>query len=227
MTVKTILMYILKVLGIILGIVIIYVILGLLIPYIPVSAKDDGQKKEIPIYIYTNGVHTDIVMPIKNDLQDWSRKIPFANTKSKKTDYQYIGIGWGDKGFYLDTPTWADLKFSTAIKAAFWLSDSAMHCTYYDTMKEGDDCKMIMISRNQYLNLVKFVEDKFDRDQNGNFMLIPTDAVYGDNDAFYDAKGTYSFLYTCNTWSNNALKAAGQKAALWTPSDFGIFQHYK
>ncbi|WP_310400581.1 TIGR02117 family protein [Chryseobacterium vietnamense] len=227
MTVKTILMYILKVVGIILGIVIIYVILGLLIPYIPVSAKDDGQKKEIPIYIYTNGVHTDIVMPVKNDLQDWSRKIPFANTKSQKTDYQYIGIGWGDKGFYLDTPTWADLKFSTAIKAAFWLSDSAMHCTYYNTMKEGDDCKMIMISRNQYQNLVKFVEDKFDRDQNGNFILIPTNAVYGDNDAFYDAKGTYSFLYTCNTWSNNALKAAGQKAALWTPSDFGIFQHYK
>ncbi|WP_213278418.1 TIGR02117 family protein [Chryseobacterium indologenes] len=227
MTVKTILMYLLKVVGIILGIVVIYVILGLLIPYIPVSAKDDGQKKEIPIYIYTNGVHTDIVMPVKNDLKDWSLKIPFANTKSKKTDYQYIGIGWGDKGFYLDTPTWADLKFSTAVKAAFWLSDSAMHCTYYNTMKEGDDCKMIMISRSQYENLVKFVEDKFDRDQNGNFILIPTNAVYGDNDAFYDAKGTYSFLYTCNTWSNNALKAAGQKAALWTPSDFGIFQHYK
>lgn len=227
MTVKMILMYLLKVVGVILGIVIIYVILGLLIPYIPVSAKDDGQKKEVPIYIYTNGVHTDIVMPVKNDLQDWSRKIPFANTKSKKTDYQYIGIGWGDKGFYLDTPTWADLKFSTAVKAAFWLSDSAMHCTYYNTMKEGEDCKMIMISRGQYENLVKYVENKFDRDQNGNFILIPTNAVYGDNDAFYDAKGTYSFLYTCNTWSNNALKAAGQKAALWTPTDFGIFQHYK
>lgn len=227
MTVKTVVMYLLKVIGIILGIVIIYAILGLLIPYIPVSAKNDGQKKEIPIYIYTNGVHTDIVMPVKNDLQDWSQKIPFGNTKSKKTDYQYIGIGWGDKGFYLDTPTWADLKFSTAVKAAFWLSDSAMHCTYYNTMKEGDNCKMIMISRSQYENLVKYVEDKFDRDQNGNFMLIPTNAVYGDNDAFYDAKGTYSFLYTCNTWSNNALKAAGQKAALWTPSDFGIFQHYK
>ena len=193
MTVKTIFMYLLKVVGIILGIVIIYVILGLLIPYIPVSAKNDGQKKEIPIYIYTNGVHTDIVMPVKNDLQDWSRKIPFANTKSKRTDYQYIGIGWGDKGFYLDTPTWADLKFSTAIKAAFWLSDSAMHCTYYNTMKEGDDCKMIMISRSQYENLVKYVEDKFDRDQNGNFMLIPTNAVYGDNDAFMMQKGLTAF----------------------------------
>ncbi|MCS4302495.1 uncharacterized protein (TIGR02117 family) [Chryseobacterium sp. BIGb0232] len=224
---KTILIGTLKILGVILGIVIVYVLLGLLIPFIPVSAKDDGEQKDIAIYIYTNGVHTDIVMPVKNEMKDWSLMIPFADTKSKKTDYKYIGIGWGDKGFYLDTPTWADLKFSTAIKAAFWLSDSAMHSTYYYAMKEGEDCKMIMISRSQYQNLIKFVEDKFDRDQNGKFMLIPTDAVYSDNDAFYDARGTYSFLYTCNTWSNNALKAAGQKAALWTPSDFGIFQHYK
>ncbi len=84
MTGKTILIYALKVLGIILGIVIIYVILGLLIPFIPVSAKNDGEKKDIPIYIYTNGVHTDIVMPVRNDMQDWSLKIPFATVKSKK-----------------------------------------------------------------------------------------------------------------------------------------------
>ncbi|MBB4805838.1 uncharacterized protein (TIGR02117 family) [Chryseobacterium defluvii] len=224
---KMILMYLLKTLGIIVGIVAVYALLGYLLPFIEVSAKDDGEKKEVPIYIYTNGVHTDIVMPVKNDLQDWSGRIPFSNTLSKRTDYQYIGVGWGDKGFYLDTPTWADLKFSTAFKAAFWLSESAMHCTYYEKMKEGSDCKVIMISKKQYKDLVTFVENKFDRDQNGDFILIPTDAVYSDNDAFYDAKGTYSFLYTCNTWANDALKAAGQKAAFWTPSDFGIFQHYK
>lgn len=224
---KKILIIFLKVFGIILGIVVLYVVLSLAIPFIGVSAKDDGEKKEIPIYIYTNGVHTDIVMPVKNDLKDWSTKILFSNIRSKRTDYQYIGIGWGDKGFYLDTPTWADLKFSTAFKAAFWLSESAMHCTYYNTMKEGADCKMIMISKSQYRKLIQFVEDKFDKDKNGNFILIPTNAVYSDNDAFYDANGSYNFTYTCNTWTNDALKAAGQKAALWTPTDFGIFQHYK
>ncbi|KPH13936.1 urease-associated protein [Chryseobacterium sp. ERMR1:04] len=224
---KMVLLYILKVLGVIVGIIVLYGLMAYLLPFIEISAKDDGEKKEIPIYIYTNGVHTDIVMPVKNDMQDWCTKIPFANTKSKKTDYNYIGVGWGDKGFYLDTPTWADLKFSTAFKAAFWLGESAMHCTYYKTMTEADDCKIIMISRSQYKNLVQFVNDKFDKDQNGNFILIPTNAVYSDNDAFYDAQGKYSFLYTCNTWSNDALKAAGQKAAFWTPTDAGIFQHYK
>ena len=227
MTAKKMLFLILKVLGIVVGIVVLYAALGYLLPFIEVSAKDDGQKKEVPIYIYTNGVHTDIVMPVKNDLQDWTAKIPFNNTKSKQIDYSYVGIGWGDKGFYLDTPTWADLKFSTAFKAAFWLSESAMHCTYYKEMKEGSDCKKIMISRDQYQKLLQFIENKFDRDEKGNFVLIPTNAVYSDNDAFYDAKGKYSFLDTCNTWANDALKAAGQKAALWTPTDSGIFLHYK
>lgn len=227
MNVKKMLLLIIKALGIIVGIVVLYIAMGYFLPFIEVSAKDDGQKKEIPVYIYTNGVHTDIVMPVKNDLQDWSTKIPFGNTKSKSTDYNYVGVGWGDKGFYLDTPTWADLKFSTAFKAAFWLSESAMHCTFYKTMKEGDDCKKIMISRDQYKKLVDFVDAKFDKDQNGNYNLIPTNAVYGNDDAFYDAQGKYSFLNTCNTWANDALKAADQKAAFWTPSDYGIFLHYK
>lgn len=227
MNVKIILIYFLKTLGFILGIVVLYAILGYLLPFIEVSAKDDGEQKEIPIYIYTNGVHTDIVMPVKNELHDWSAKIPFANTTSKKSDYNYVGIGWGDKGFYLDTPTWADLKFSTAMKAAFWMSESAMHTSFYHTMTEASDCKKIMISKKQYEALVKFIDAKFDRDTNGNYILIPTKAVYSDNDAFYDAKGSYSFLNTCNTWANDALKAAGQKAAWWTPTDYGIFLHYK
>ena len=227
MNVKIILIYFLKTLGFILGIVVLYAILGYLLPFIEVSAKDDGEQKEIPIYIYTNGVHTDIVMPVKNEMHDWSAKIPFANTTSKKSDYNYVGIGWGDKGFYLDTPTWADLKFSTAVKAAFWMSESAMHTSFYHTMTEASDCKKIMISKKQYEALVKFIDAKFDRDTNGNYILIPTKAVYSDNDTFYDAKGSYSFLNTCNTWANDALKAAGQKAAWWTPTDYGIFLHYK
>jgi len=217
----------LKAIGILLGIIIFYVLLAYLLPFIETPEKKTADAKNIPIYIYTNGVHTDIVMPVKNNITDWSDKIRFENVKSKKTDYQYVGIGWGDKGFYLDTPTWADLKASTAFKAAFWLSESAMHCSFYNEMKEADDCKKIMISEQQYRDLVNFVDAKFDKDAKGNYMFVKTDAVYGDNDAFYDAKGTYSFLYTCNTWSNDALKAAGQKAAWWTASDVGIFQHYK
>lgn len=224
---KSKLLIIIKIIGFIIGVVFLYIILGLLIPYIPIKAKETNDPKTIELYILTNGVHTDLVLPVKTKYIDWSGKLPFENTKGKQTDFNYISFGWGDKGFYLDTPTWADLKFSTAFKAAFWLSDSAMHCTYYKQMKPGDDCKKILITEKQYQDLIKFIDDKFDKDSDGKYILIKTNAVYGNNDSFYDARGSYNFTYTCNTWANNGLKAAGQKAALWTPTDFGIFQHYK
>ncbi|TDG36648.1 TIGR02117 family protein [Pedobacter changchengzhani] len=225
--VKKIIINILRVLGGILAIVIIYVILALALPYIEVSKKATTDVANIPVYIYTNGVHTDIVLPVKSTQIDWNTKIPYANTKDATADYQYIGIGWGDKGFYLDTPTWAELKFSTAFKAAFWLGESALHCTYYTEMKEDDDCKKMFLTSKQYQDLIKFIDTKFDKDVDGKNILVPTNAVYGENDAFYEASGRYSFFCTCNTWTNNALKVAGQKAAFWTPTDSGIFQHYK
>jgi len=224
---KKFILAVLKTIWAIIGIVAVYVLCGLLIPYIEVPEKPVNQPENITAYILTNGVHTDLVVPVKSAEIDWSKEIPFENTLSKKTDFKYLSIGWGDKGFYLDTPTWADLKFSTAFKAAFWLSDSAMHCTFYDKMTEGDDCKKLTLTHDQYLDLIKFIQDKFDRDENGKPILIKTDAVYGTNDAFYDAKGSYNFLDTCNTWTNTGLKVAGQKAAFWTPTDRGIFQHYQ
>lgn len=102
-----------------------------------------------------------------------------------------------------------------------------MHCTYYQEMTEGEDCVKIMLTEAEYRDLVKFIEAKFDRDASGNTILIPTNAIYGENDAFYDAKGRYSFMNSCNTWVNDGLKSARQKAALWTATDTGIFQHYR
>lgn len=225
--IKKIVRNVLKLVFALVGVVAIYLLCGLLIPYIEVSEKQVLEPKNIEIYIFTNGVHTDLVVPVKSEEKDWSKEIYFDNTISKRSNFKYLAIGWGDKGFYLDTPTWADLKFSTAVKAAFWLSESAMHCTFYDKMTESGDCRKILISKSEYLDLIKFIEAKFDRDKQGKPILIETNAVYGKNDAFYDAKGSYSFLETCNTWANEGLKSAGQKAALWTPSDRGIFQHYE
>lgn len=136
-------------------------------------------------------------------------------------------MGWGDKGFYLETPTWADLKVSTAVRAAFGLSTTALHTTYYKTMLESQDCRKIVISKKHYLQLVKYINSSFDMEQDGSPTLVQSDVRYGLSDAFYEAKGSYSLFTTCNTWANSALKSCGQKACVWTPFDTGIFALYE
>ncbi|QEM11183.1 TIGR02117 family protein [Mucilaginibacter rubeus] len=189
--------------------------------------KEAKTSNDVAIYILTNGDHTDIVVPVKNAVTDWSKEISYQNTISRDTTARYLAIGWGDKGFYLSTPTWADLKFSTAFKAAFALSTSAIHATYYQSMPESNDCKKIMISNEQYKRLIAFVDDSFKRDAAGNIINIKTNANYDKNDAFYEANRKYNMFYTCNTWANNALKSCGQTACVWTPFDRGIFYHYR
>ncbi|MGY4538268.1 uncharacterized protein (TIGR02117 family) [Mucilaginibacter sp. UYNi724] len=192
---------------------------------IPVPAEP-ATAQTIDIYILTNGVHTDVVVPVKNEQMDWSKEVKFDNTLKPDSTATLIGFGWGDKGFYLNTPTWAELKFSTAFKAAFALSTSAVHATFHKQLTESSSCKKISISSEQYGRLVDYIRSSFSTDADGHAVVIKTNANYGDTDAFYEANRRYNLFYTCNTWANNALKACGQRACLWTPMDKPIFAKY-
>lgn len=207
----------------------IYALAVWLLPYISVNRNADSQGDEdLSIYIKTNGVHTDIVVPVKNDRMDWSQLVQYAHTDAKDSTLEYIGIGWGDKGFYLQTPEWKDLKFSVAFKAMFHLGSSAIHATFYKRMNTGEDCKEIRISNDEYDKLVTYIKNTFETDASGNSIHIESvNDGYGSTDAFYEANGRYDLFHTCNTWANSALKACDQRACLWTALDGGIFYQYK
>lgn len=217
---------VLKALLVLTCLLVLYVVVAFVLSAITIEQEADS-KPEVEIFILTNGVHTDIVMPVTSSQMDWAAKIPYNNTQAADSTYKYIAIGWGDKGFYLETPNWSDLKASVALKAATGLSTTAIHATYYKKMKEGDDCKSIKISKEQYQRLISFIGKSFQVDSSGNFLVIKTNANYGTNDAFYEANGSYSIIQTCNTWANSALKTSGQRCCYWTPSSSAIFSKYK
>lgn len=203
-----------------------YSVSAFVLSRITVNSEFVNQSKDVTIYIKTNGVHTDIIVPIKNDIIDWSSKIKIENTKAKDATASLVAFGWGDKGFYLDTPEWSDLKASTAFNAAFALGTSAMHTTFYKSIRENKDCVKITISQENYQKLTTYIEASFQFDTNQNPMFIEA-TTYGKNDSFYEAKGKYNLFHTCNSWANGALKNANQKAAFWTVTDSGIFCHYQ
>jgi uncharacterized protein (TIGR02117 family) len=182
---------------------------------------------QVPVYIKLNPVHTDLILPVKTPFKDWSQTILYKNTRTGDTAFNYIAFGWGDKGFYLETPTWADLKASTAFKAAFWLSTSAVHTNYLDTVKTGKNCVKVELSNDQYKRLITFIENSLQTTPAGVPIAITAAKPYWDHDAFYEARGRYSLFHTCNTWANNALKSCGQKACWWTPFSNGIQYQYR
>lgn len=181
---------------------------------------------EYEIYLKSNGVHTDIVLPLDNNIIYWAKLFPFENTVSKSKDFNYISIGWGDKGFYLDTPSWSELKARTALVAGLGIGSTAFHITYYKDMQEDDLTIKVPISKEQYASIVSTVKKNLQY-ENGRSINIKTDAQYGENDAFYEAIGSYSVFHTCNTWTNNTLKEANLPSSKWLVFDKGILYQYK
>jgi uncharacterized protein (TIGR02117 family) len=204
----------------------LYLLAAWALSHVAVAAEAE-QGGDVPVYILSNGVHTDIIVPVRTREMDWTRSAPFTNTAGRDSTAAWVGFGWGDKGFYLETPTWGDLTARVAFNAAFGLSTSAMHATFHQHLEEGDACKRMSLTHAQYERLVAYIEQSFAHDAAGRTLLIVTDANYGPTDAFYEGVGSYSLFHTCNTWTNNALKACGQKACWWTPFDSGILRQYE
>lgn len=168
---------------------------------------------DIEIFVRSNGVHTDLCLPAQSEQCNWNDFLDISHINSRSS-IQYVAIGWGDKGFYLDTPSWDDLTAGTVLNALFTQSESAMHVEYFKAKPDsGEFFRRILISNQQYQEITDYIQGSFELD-NQKPQLIDGYSYYG-TDQFYEAKGSYSMFNTCNSWTNGALKSAKTKTAQW------------
>ena len=208
--------------------IILYLALALIGTLIPSNIDSKQPIEGITIFIKSNGVHTDIVVPTENKFYNWNERILPEDFGVLQTEGTYTSFGWGDKGFYLNTPNWSDLKVSTALDAMLpYAGGSAMHVSIYEKeLKENEKTKKIILTEEQYLILCSYILKTFSKSEADQFILIEGYHYNGATDNFYEAIGSYHLFNTCNTWANDALKVTGVKTAFWAPFDKCIFYHF-
>ncbi|MCU0394120.1 MAG: TIGR02117 family protein, partial [Thermoflexibacter sp.] len=213
--IKKITYLIIKILLILLLVIPSYIVLAVLGTLFPINAPASKETQNIPIYISSNGFHTDLILPLRNQQFDWLAQIDTA-IANKYVAYQYISLGWGDKGFYLgylnnQTPT-----LSTTLKAIFLPTESLMHLTFHqDALKENENIKKYYLSEMQLANLITFIKKSFQKSENQKFIFYHKG--YDDDDYFFQARGCYHLFDTCNEWTNRGLESMGMTASLWSP----------
>ncbi len=201
-----------------------YFLISIILSVIPVNNNfREPLNSDNEIWIKSNGVHLDIALPIKNNYTNWNDILLIPD--NIKDEVKFVGFGWGDKEFYINTPEWSDLKFSIAFKALFIRTDAAMHVTYYKDLTENDQSIKLLVNERQFTDLQSFILKSF---KTINSQVMPIKNIeYGIYDRFYDANYSYTLFYTCNTRTNEALKKAGLPACVWTPFDKGILFQYR
>lgn len=172
----------------------------------------------IEIMVGTNGVHTELVLPLVTLAKDWRSDFPVTDIPASGEPYTHVAVSWGEREVFLNTPTWSDLRLETAIKAMVG-GDALLHVSHYVRPAPGPGNRPLRLTSAQYARLVARVE---------RALVLPDRRIrhrgYFDNDVFYDAPGRYRWNNTCNQWTSDTLAAAGVKTGWWTPLAGGVMK---
>lgn len=197
-----------------------YLLLSVAGSIIPVNCSFRQPDNGVEIFISSNGVHTDFVVPVQHEIFNWRSFIPGNHLEPYWSYATHIAFGWGDRGFYLKTPEWKDLKPGTAIRATLIPTPSAVHVTLWSQPVEDHLTKKILIDTAQYLKLIDFITATFKTDKKG--IPVFTAPGYGNHDVFYDGVPPFHLFRTCNTWTNDGLNYIGVRCCFWTFYDRAI-----
>jgi uncharacterized protein (TIGR02117 family) len=197
----------------------LYPLSALILGLIPVNTAFRQADAGVAIYVRSNGVHTDIVVPHVHLHYDWRSEFPQDESALWR---RYIAFSWGDRGFFQETPRWRDLRASVAFIALSGLGSAAMRVEFTDTPILSDGDATLRLSEAQYRRLVDSVRASFQRDENGRALPMPTPS-YAAASRYFEATGSYSLLRTCNDWTRARLTEAGVRMPAWAPFYPAIF----
>jgi len=204
-----------RILGLFIVVAALAVALGTLVPrplWRTVNASTAATRH---ILMLKNPIHTDIAIPVDDRVRQRFHFLVDAAIPADSPEVRYIVFGWGGRAFYLETPTWSELKAVPVLKA-LTLDASVMHVDVAGDISEPrPDVTGFDIGEERFAALLDFTEASFQQGPNGP-ILVP-DAAYSRYDGFYEANGDFNALVGCNTWTAAALRTAGLRTGWWNP----------
>lgn len=201
---------------------------AVLVGLLPVNRSFQNANDGIQITAYVDAAHSEVIVPITtlvHDWQPWFSPSDFRGLTGRET---HVAFGWGDREFFLHTPRWEDVRVDLTAWSMFWPTGTVMHVSLMGTPPANEFYRQVTIDPAAYRRMCEFIAASFVLDGATQLGGVEPRLIagwsYGSRDAFYDAVGTYSALYTCNAWTGDALEVAGVRTGCWTPFPIGILQ---
>jgi uncharacterized protein (TIGR02117 family) len=201
----------------------LYLLAALVGSMVPVNRRWTEPAQGTTIYIADNGIHADIIMPVKAQGLDWAPLLPPTDFAAVPPDGRWIAFGSGEQRVYLDTPRWRDIRAKT-IWSALAGGKRVMHVEYVPDHFYA--ARQIRLRPEEYRRLWAAIRADFLLGKDGRPQRI-AHAGYGPYDSFYRTTGRASAIHTCNAVAAHWLRLAGVETSLWPPFVDGLTWRYR
>ncbi len=189
-------------------------VLGAIVPR-PLFAPD-AEPSTRQVLLVANAIHTDIAFPADPDILARFGFLAEDGLPLDAPELAWLVIGWGGRAFYLETPTWADLKPGPAAKA-LTLDRAVLHAALGGAIAlPAEGVVVLDVSEREMTAMIDEVLATLVPDAAGRPDVIE-DAGYGEFDRFYEARGWFNVLVGCNLWTSRVLREGGFRTGWWNP----------
>jgi uncharacterized protein (TIGR02117 family) len=178
---------------------------------VPVGSRivADGQDL-VRIYVFSNGFHSDIVLPDR-DGETLSRLgLTAADFPVDARSVRYWAVGWGSRTAYTSLRRVVDLTPGIVARALAF-DTSVMHVQPFGEITGGEGAYAFDMAPADYDRLIAGIRRSFTDDTQP---IVGITQGFGDR--FYHARGRFSAVRGCNVWTGRRLREAGVGVGLWT-----------
>ncbi len=190
-------------------------VLGTLVPRPLFPAEADDALPTRRVLLLSNPIHTDIAIPIDPGVLVRFSSLVRSGIQADLPEARYLVFGWGGREFYLNTPTWSELKAGPLLKG-LTLDRSVMHVDVNGAIDE--DLPYVTafdLTEAEFGRMLDFIALSFQQGPDGPIRIA--DVAYGQYDGFFEANGSFTALLGCNTWTARVLREAGLRTGWWNP----------
>lgn len=187
------------------------ILLGALIPRN--ASWQEAGVNGVVIGLDASLAHTRIIVPVTTAGHDWRGVLP-TGVVPANPGVTHLAFSWGERAFFLATPSWADFDLWLGLRALFASEASLVHIEPL----AGTAGRRIRLTSAEHRRLVRFLRSEIGSD--------PPLPGYGTDDAFLPGTGRYSWWRTCNQWTADGLAAAGVRVGYWTPFAQGLMWRF-
>ncbi len=158
------------------------------------------EKARIPVAVIDYGWHTGLVLPVT------ALGRPLASLPAQFPQARYLIFGWGNRRFYEAASPGSGMALMSLFPSASVVFVQGITDRPESSQPSGG-VRWLCVSGRGIHRLDVFLSGYFRTDADGRFISAGHGASL--NGRFFASTGTYDALHTCNTWTTEALHAAG------------------
>lgn len=189
----------------------------------PVNTHFKNAAGGVEVFVYTDPLQSKILVPARSTSSNWEVFFPREEFPGAESGQTYLAFSWEDRQFALNTPTWRDANYVTALRAGLLPTESVMRVEYCERPQEQSGCRRMVLDAQQYSVLSQQILASLEHRADHKLQRVQG-AADGSRGGFYEAHGLFYFLSTGNTWTGACLKRAGVRTGMWTPFSVGVAQ---